>query len=919
MKPTGTKRLFAALIALVSVLVLLPVTAQADGNGVPCAEDDEIMLLPGNTLTLYAQWETIYPLYVGGVQVTGANKDNILEDNTNSVRFRVEDGKYILTLDNANISTYSTHDVQWWRNRTANIFFNQPNINLTVELIGDNTLSGAEGGIVFVPSDSSGVVTLTGEGSLSIDASYFGVYGFGILHIDDTTLTVGKETGENTGEALYARGIEIDGSSVHAYGKYYAIMTENPGFTITDSFVVAKGEGNGVYINGPITIGGDSALIAEGSAEEGALRVYRDVTLNDGVELIEPENAGYVSVSGGGTCVANPDGSRATRAVYAVPYNVWVGGEQVSTGSLSGEGWTYTPAEGDDPAILDLNNFRYEGEGALITVIGSDQSEYLTSAVVFYDEPEPLEIRLTGENVMHQITDTTVAQAMGIYCRSIADNALLIVGTDDTASLTATSGAGTYMSCPVVSKGELTVKDCTLNTESRESISNSYGLYAQQSIVLDGCDATLKSADVSDSSTGIISFGSTAIRNSTVKAEAGTGLESYGVCAYDWNFTANDSVLTVENSKLFAESAADAVYSYGIYANFLTVSGETEITATGSESCCGVAATNEPELSDGIAIVAPFNGVFDADATGMLVVCDADGTPAATVVLKKAATVTFVNDDGTELQSGKVALGDLPYYYGETPVKESTQQNEYVFAGWEPELAAVTGDATYQATFTEDILHPTFVGGEMVAFDSYVKEGDTILYRFDVTVETVLNGELPINSAQIFLTYDQSILTFVKCGGPVDWTVGEKDGVLFAAWASEKDVTVKDGDVLLSLYFAAEDVAPNTLVPIGFTENALGSGSAISFVDEGAVVSLFAHTQDGSILFDALLYGDANNDGAVTAADAAAILRAIVGLSVLSPRGALAADVDGDGLVTAADAAAILRFVVGLIDALPIA
>ena len=30
MKPTGTKRLFAALIALVLVLVLLPVTAQAD-------------------------------------------------------------------------------------------------------------------------------------------------------------------------------------------------------------------------------------------------------------------------------------------------------------------------------------------------------------------------------------------------------------------------------------------------------------------------------------------------------------------------------------------------------------------------------------------------------------------------------------------------------------------------------------------------------------------------------------------------------------------------------------------------------------------------------------------------------------------------------------------------------------------------
>ena len=41
-------------------------------------------------------------------------------------------------------------------------------------------------------------------------------------------------------------------------------------------------------------------------------------------------------------------------------------------------------------------------------------------------------------------------------------------------------------------------------------------------------------------------------------------------------------------------------------------------------------------------------------------------------------------------------------------------------------------------------------------------------------------------------------------------------------------------------------------------------------------------------------------------------------VSSLSAQGALNADVDGDGAITAADAAAILRYVVGLIDALPI-
>ena len=60
-------------------------------------------------------------------------------------------------------------------------------------------------------------------------------------------------------------------------------------------------------------------------------------------------------------------------------------------------------------------------------------------------------------------------------------------------------------------------------------------------------------------------------------------------------------------------------------------------------------------------------------------------------------------------------------------------------------------------------------------------------------------------------------------------------------------------------------------------------------------------------------YGDTNLDGKITSADAALVLRAIVGLSTLTPNGIMNADVDGDGEVTAADAAAILRYVVGLI------
>lgn len=60
------------------------------------------------------------------------------------------------------------------------------------------------------------------------------------------------------------------------------------------------------------------------------------------------------------------------------------------------------------------------------------------------------------------------------------------------------------------------------------------------------------------------------------------------------------------------------------------------------------------------------------------------------------------------------------------------------------------------------------------------------------------------------------------------------------------------------------------------------------------------------------IWGDADCSGVVTAADAAAVLRYLAGLSELSEQGCLNANVNGDLLVSAADAATILRYLAGL-------
>lgn len=60
-------------------------------------------------------------------------------------------------------------------------------------------------------------------------------------------------------------------------------------------------------------------------------------------------------------------------------------------------------------------------------------------------------------------------------------------------------------------------------------------------------------------------------------------------------------------------------------------------------------------------------------------------------------TITFQDyDESTVLGTESVAYGTVPEYTGETPTREG-----YTFTGWTPELASVTGNATYVATYVE--------------------------------------------------------------------------------------------------------------------------------------------------------------------------------------------------------------------------
>ncbi len=289
--------------------------------------------------------------------------------------------------------------------------------------------------------------------------------------------------------------------------------------------------------------------------------------------------------------------------------------------------------------------------------------------------------------------------------------------------------------------------------------------------------------------------------------------------------------------------------------------------------------------------------------------------------------LAWATDEGVMMENGTVVAslyfkltgdvpngGVLPFRFVEQNGNQSTVS--YLADGTPVEAAAFeTVDGSIVFAIPDAI---TIAGEDVLSGDIYTIEDGRILYRYNIRVRDLPEAGLWINSAQIFVSFDHAVLSVARTEGMLDWTTSESGDKLMAVWASDEDVQISEGDVVLTVWFEKIGEAPEDgVVPIMFTTNLMGNASAASITFCGAVAEIAADTVDGSITFEPILYGDANCDGEITAADAALILRTIVGLSELTPRGVLNADANGDLEITAEDAALILRYVVGLIGSLP--
>ncbi|MBR7000732.1 MAG: hypothetical protein IKI01_09050 [Lachnospiraceae bacterium] len=131
------------------------------------------------------------------------------------------------------------------------------------------------------------------------------------------------------------------------------------------------------------------------------------------------------------------------------------------------------------------------------------------------------------------------------------------------------------------------------------------------------------------------------------------------------------------------------------------------------------------------------------------VIAEVTGSATYTATYKETLnkyTITFVDEDGTELWASDVEYGVIPVYKGKTPTKASDAQYTYTFDKWSADLAAVTGKATYTATYKATTNKYLI---------SFVDEDGTVLQSSEVAYGEIpeYSGKTPAKAPDSNYTY----------------------------------------------------------------------------------------------------------------------------------------------------------------------
>lgn len=297
-----------------------------DGNGTTIYDGEMVdRIWPNGSstteITLYAQWKPF--LWVGGVNVTSANADDILDDG----KVSYDADTNTLTLNGATI----TGDAMALCGEGILAFG-----DLTIKLTGANEVTSSISHAILV---DGGNLTIEGNGTLTATSSGNCIQAHG-GDLDISDVTVSAESFGETGRGIYAVNnagaggdITITNSAVTATGKTYGICAGGGNFTISGSTVTAEATTTrqgatayGIYGNN-VTIT-DSTVTATAASPSHSYGII-GFGYNNGFVAI---NGGTVTAKGGTAAVNAVSGVSVANYLGNYQWTITEGGPMTSSG-----------------------------------------------------------------------------------------------------------------------------------------------------------------------------------------------------------------------------------------------------------------------------------------------------------------------------------------------------------------------------------------------------------------------------------------------------------------------------------------------------------------------------------------------------------------------------------------------------------
>ena len=402
-----------------------------------------------------------YNVWVGGTQVTSANKDNVLgvtnANGTPTVTYTPastsgeETTPQKLTLNGARITSNTAEGIK-------------TNSALVIDLIGTNTITGTDNSIlsygpltITSADETKGSLTMSSEGDLTT------VYAEAAITIQGSAVV--NTTINGGAQAIHSNPSSGTGSiTITGNAKVTAKNTRTLGQTSdatkAHSVALLTGTYDAATPSGTITVSGSASLLAQGSTQ--ALKCGTFTTATEGQTTEVSKNYTGANPETNSGSLANYKYVHVYPSTDVVKYDVWVGGIQVNSQNKDTiqDGVSYNPAA----KTLTLN---------AATITGAPSRKYtstITDACGIYAKHD-LKVALVGSSTINR---TPTEQLNGNY--GIFVSGKLTFTSDSAGSLTVSGGTSNNSGnawVPGVYASGITVKNCNV-TAMGGTASDSY-------------------------------------------------------------------------------------------------------------------------------------------------------------------------------------------------------------------------------------------------------------------------------------------------------------------------------------------------------------------------------------------------------------------------------------------------------------